>query len=322
MDENHHEHEHFFLFVDEFDPHEPFHSSEPYNSMYDPDWNDDLFFWPTYGPNLYSDDELKHLKAQYAGKLTIADTWLGRVLNRMDQYRLWENTLIILTTDHGHFLGEHEWVGKGIYPQYQTIAHIPLVIHDPTDDRPRRSQALTTVVDIAATVLDVYDIDRGHMDGRSILPLLRGEREQIREYALYGWFGAYMQITDGTYTYLKAPESLDNGPLYIYRMTWNSAPWWNIPVPDRRLETDYYIPHEDRAIGRILLNKEEKYELGIQKSQIAEPTQLFNVLEDPDQTRDLSGDGRLVNRYDDFLIRALREVGCPPEQFQRLALRL
>lgn len=316
---NHDQHERFYLCIDEFDPHEPFHSSEPYNSMYDPDWDEPMFFWPAYGPNKYSEKDLKHLRAQYAGKLTMADAWLGKLLDKLDEHDLWKDTLVILSTDHGHFLGEHQWVGKGICPQHQTIAHIPLMIACP-GVQPGRSEALTTTVDIAATILDAYGLQADRLDGRSLLPLLRGEVQRVREHALYGWFGAYMQITDGTHTYLRAPAAADNGPLYIYRNTWNTAPWWRVPVPDERLELGRFMPHEDRVIGRMLLSEEEKRRLGVSRQALYQPTQLYNVLEDPEQARDLTADRVLVARYERLLSRALQETGCPPELFIRLGL--
>lgn len=320
LDDNHDQHDQFLLFIDEFDPHEPFHCSEPYNSMYDPQWDDPPLFWPSYGPAMrYSPEELKHLRAQYAGKLTMADRWLGRVLDKLDEYGLWEDTMVILTTDHGHFLGEHEWVGKGIYPQYQPIAHIPLMIACP-GVAPRRANALSTVVDICATVLDAMGVAPGEMDGRSLMPVLRGQAESVRDWALYGWFGAYLQITDGDFTYLRAPESPDNGPLYMYRLTWNTAPWWSVPIPDDRLEIGRYHPRERRMIGRMKLTEDEKARLGITAAQVSQPTQLYDVRTDETQTNNLAEDQELRARYEALLARAMREVGCPPEQFERLGL--
>jgi arylsulfatase A-like enzyme len=319
LEGNHHAHEQFLLFIDEFDPHEPFHSSEPYNSMYDPEWDDLPFFWPTYGPNRYSEQELRHLRTQYAGKLTMADAWLGRVLDKLDQHNLWSDSLVILTTDHGHFLGEKDWVGKGTFPQYQPIAHIPLMIASPGVPS-GRSEALTTIVDLAATVLDAFGEATESLDGRSILPLLRGEREKIRDWALFGQFGAYVQITDGKHVYLRAPESEMNDPLYIYRLTWNTAPWWGVPVPDERLEIGRFFPHDDRIVTRIQLNEHDKQRLQVLKRWIPEPTQLCDVEADPEQKNDLAGDAKLSSRFEKLLAKALKEVGCPPEQFDRLAL--
>lgn len=319
LEDNHHQHERFLLFIDEFDPHEPFHSSEPYNSMYGDEWDDIPFFWPTYGPNRYTERELSHLRAQYAGKLTMADQWLGRVLDKLDEHDLWRDTLVILTTDHGHFLGEKEWVGKGIFPHYQPIAHIPLLIAAPGVPA-GRSQALTTTVDLAATVLDAFGEEAGGLDGRSILPLLSGEAEKIRNWALYGTFGAYVHVTDGKYVYLRSPESENNDPLYIYRLTWNTAPWWGVPIPDERLEMGKYLPHEDRMVTRMRLSEHDKQRLQVIKRWIPEPTQLHDIETDPEQKTDLSGDPALHGKYKRLLASALEEAGCPPEQFTRLAL--
>ncbi|WP_049823076.1 sulfatase [Thermobaculum terrenum] len=104
----------WLLVIDSFDVHEPFHCPEPYASMYtDEDPTDpELILWPRYGrvdegSSRLTDRQLAFVRAQYAGKLTMVDRWLGVLLDEMDRQGLWANTLLILTTDHGHFLGEH-----------------------------------------------------------------------------------------------------------------------------------------------------------------------------------------------------------------------
>jgi len=75
--ERNHGRDRFFLMIDEFDPHEPFHVPPPYDTMYDPDWDGLLYFWDQYGR---CDDEpeayMRHIRAQYAGKITMVDRWL------------------------------------------------------------------------------------------------------------------------------------------------------------------------------------------------------------------------------------------------------
>src|SRR5262249_30622215 len=80
LGENAHRHERFFLLVDEFDPHEPFDTPEPYRSMYDSDWTGSPLIWPPYFIKALDARETRQLRAQYAGKVTMIDRWLGRVL--------------------------------------------------------------------------------------------------------------------------------------------------------------------------------------------------------------------------------------------------
>jgi arylsulfatase A-like enzyme len=123
-------HDKWFLLVDEFDPHEPFDTPEPYASMYDPNWQGPHLIWPPYTAagirnGHLTVDQARQLRAQYGAKLTMIDTWLGRILDVFDAQDLWSNTALIVCTDHGHYLGEKDIFGKPAVPIYQPLGHIP-----------------------------------------------------------------------------------------------------------------------------------------------------------------------------------------------------
>src|SRR5499425_1784977 len=124
-------HERFLLFVDEFDPHEPFDTPEPYASLYDPDWRGPHLIWPPYlrgarAAGVLSAADARQLRACYGAKLTMIDAWLGRVLDALDRRRLWDSTAVFLCTDHGHYLGEKDIWGKPPVPVFEPLGHIPL----------------------------------------------------------------------------------------------------------------------------------------------------------------------------------------------------
>ena len=70
-------------------------------------------------------EELDFIRAQYFGKMSMVDTWLGTLMSRMDELALWDDTMVIFTTDHGHDLGERRVFGKQ-YPHYDSHANIPM----------------------------------------------------------------------------------------------------------------------------------------------------------------------------------------------------
>ena len=97
-------HERFLLFIDEFDPHEPFDTPEPYASMYDDTWEGPHLIWPPYmrgavEKGVLKPEEARQLRAQYGAKLTMIDAWFGRLLDALDRADLWESTAVIVTTD-------------------------------------------------------------------------------------------------------------------------------------------------------------------------------------------------------------------------------
>lgn len=182
----------FYLHVDCFDVHEPFYVPEPYRSLYT-DGNPHLYNpWPPYGrvdegENSLLGEELAWVRAQFAGKLTMVDTWLGRVFDVLERLDLWARTCVIVTTDHGHYLGEHGWIGEPAAPLYGTLCHIPLLIWHP--DRAHngaRMDAITQTVDLYATVLELLGLASPETEtthSRSLVPLLLDKTTTHREHA-------------------------------------------------------------------------------------------------------------------------------------------
>lgn len=322
LDRNH-RHERFFLFIDEFTPHEPFYCPDSYWKAYDPDYTGLPYFWDEYGPLKDSAKDLHHIRSQYAGCVTMLDAKLAGIFSRMEKYNLWDNTMVILMTDHGHFLGEHNVLGKPAgtnVEDYQTLAHTPLAIYAPKAARGAKSRAVVQTVDVHATILDAFGVQpEKPTHGKSIMPLLRGEGESIRNFALYGYFGRCVNICDGNYVYMQAPLNEGNGPLYMYSNRWSTAPWWEVPQPDERLETGKYMPESDCAVGRVKLNKREKSRLGI--VNITTESKLFNIDRDEDQKNNLVEKERaLADKYKKHMSTVLKDIKAPNEQFKRLGL--
>lgn len=315
-------HEQFFLMVDEFDPHEPFDCPEEYWRQYDPDWAGPKdFYWPAYGRNEYTEAEAHHIRARYAGNITLADKYLGEVLDRMDEDNLWENTALIVMTDHGHFLGDHDWWGKPSCPQHREIAHIPLFIHVPGVGGGNRSNALGTHVDIHATILDLMGCPAPRdMDGKSLVPGLRGEESNPRESLLTGWWGMHVNWTDGRHFYMRAPATKDNQPLYFYTNRWAPSPWWNLPGPDDRTEFGRFMPRVDMPMCRQPIRTEEMPRANnISLENLRKGSLLFDLLEDPDQQENLVG-GSAEKDAESQLRALMKRQTSPPEQFIRLGL--
>ena len=125
-------HERFLLFIDEFDPHEPFDTPEPYASQYDPSWEGPKLIWPPYAVGPIAKGHMPardghQVRANYGSSLTMIDRWFGKLLDAIDELGLIDDTMIVLCSDHGHYLGEKTvddldiW-GKPAVPFYETAA--------------------------------------------------------------------------------------------------------------------------------------------------------------------------------------------------------
>ncbi|MGB3808622.1 MAG: sulfatase [Parvibaculum sp.] len=324
IEENAGHHARFMLFVDEFDPHEPFDTPEPYASMYDKDWEGPHLIWPPYmqgalAKGVLSEAQAHQLRASYGGKLTMIDRWFGKIIDAIERKGLWDDTLIILCTDHGHYLGEKDIWGKPGVPIYETLGHIPLLISHP-GIAPGTCDALTTSVDLFATLADVFGVKvRQRTHGRSLLPLLRGEVSSVRDWLLTGVWGREVHFVDGRYKYARGPRAA-NAPLTMLSNRWSTMPTHHLtreqelPLPDDRAYLDH-MPGSTIPVIRQDWQAGDK--LPFWAFMRFTGHHLYDLEEDASEDRNLAGtplEAELAER----LRVALKELDVPDSQFARL----
>ena len=95
------EEDNWFLQIEAFDPHEPFYTQKEYKRLYPDDYHGKNLDWPDYGKNEYGKEATKHVRYEYAALLSMCDRYLGRVLDMMDHYDMWKDTMLIVNTDYG-----------------------------------------------------------------------------------------------------------------------------------------------------------------------------------------------------------------------------
>ena len=209
------ESDNWHLHLEVFDPHEPFDCPDRYLEMYGDRWDRYLYNWPDYAPldpQLDDEEAVAHIRRRYAAVLAMADHWLGRLLDRMDELDLWKDTQVILTTDHGHLLGEHGYWAKNYMFDYNELARIPLFVARP-GHRAGRCESLTQTIDLVPTLLETFAVPVPEsVRGRSLLPLtaeLNAGRSPalhaLHEAVLYGYFGKDINLSDGRHTYCRQP---------------------------------------------------------------------------------------------------------------------
>ncbi|HEX6115311.1 MAG TPA: sulfatase-like hydrolase/transferase [Geminicoccaceae bacterium] len=150
----------------------------------------------------------------------MCDAYFGRLLDYFDEHDLWRDTALILTTDHGFLLSEHEWWGKNRMPYYEEISHIPLFVYHPefAGEGGKRRSMLTQTIDLMPTLLDVFGIaPPPEVRGHSLLPCL-GDVRQLREIGIFGMFGGPIGATDGRFAYYLFAQDLLAPRLYEYTL--------------------------------------------------------------------------------------------------------
>ncbi|MFM8830706.1 MAG: sulfatase [Spartobacteria bacterium] len=249
LDRNH-ARQKFFLWSEAFDPHEPHFLPERYRTMYSADGKDHPEFtcWPPYQNHAElrrflaeaSDAELDWVRAQYHGKVTMVDHWLGRVFDRLDALDLWKDTCVILTTDHGHELCADRSLMSPYaksYPHREAHSRIPLMIYHPQATGGRRVSALTNALDVNATLRELT----GESAPGSLLPLVRGEAGTHREQVIFGDFGTGVCLA--TDDWILAQGCRSDRPLNWYSTTGLRV------SPD--MVAGHFIPGVDIAQWRV-----------------------------------------------------------------------
>jgi arylsulfatase A-like enzyme len=317
----------FLLFVDEFDPHEPFDTPDPWANKYDPDWDEELMIWPPYSVKtvengILNEKQARHVRANYGSKLSMIDHWFGKVLDTLDAQNLWEDTMVIVCTDHGHYLGERDIFGKPGVPHYEPMGHTPLMIYHPQSSV-QTVDGLTTNVDINATLCDLFGVEadqRNH--GKSMLPMLTGEQTSIREWALAGIYGRWVHVLDGKRKYARGPVNDDNLPLSMWSNRWSTMPIHimpdlRLPMPDRRAFLDF-MPSSEIPVIRQQFQPGDMLPYWCVGQRINEHY-LYDLHNDPQETENLLG-SQAEKDMQDLLRTALTEVEAPAEQLARLGL--
>jgi arylsulfatase A-like enzyme len=152
------------------------------------------------------EDHRRHVIPTYMGLISQADTHLGKLLAFMESRDLLENTLIVVTSDHGSYLGDH-WLGeKELF--HEESVRIPMIVFDPTSaadaTRGTSTEQLVEAIDLVPTFVQAVGgvPNESRLEGRSLLPLIHGREE--------AWRSAVFSEQD--YSYMRARHLLNLGP--------------------------------------------------------------------------------------------------------------
>ena len=318
-------HDRWFLFVDEFDPHEPFDTPDPWATMYDDTWDEPRMIWPPYSTKVLengvlTEREAHHVRSNYGSKLSMIDHWLGTVMDTCDELGLWDDTAFVLCTDHGHYLGERDAFGKPSMPIHREMGHIPMLVAWP-GVAPRDCDALTTSVDIHATIADVFGITPEHRThGRSLAPVVTQQADRVRDAVLTGLWGNEVVVVGDGVRYVRAPDP--SSDLVMWSNRWSTMPIHafpqvRLPRPDDRATLDRLDVTGQVPVIRQPFSPGDPMPYWVS----GRPKQhlLFDVDVDPLEVEDIAGTAREKAAID-LLRAALDDVDAPAEQYARLGL--
>jgi arylsulfatase A-like enzyme len=207
--EENYRHEKFFLWIDSFDPHEPWDPPNYYVDMYDPGYQGVEIIYPAgVKVSQLTPEELKHMRALYAGEVTMVDRWFGRFMDKVRELGLDENTVIVFMSDHGKIHGEHGVIGMASQHVYTELYNIPLIIRHPEGEGAGKLiSALAYNYDLIPTIFNLIGAEPpANLDGLDLWPLVTGEKTKLREHLICA-HDEYVSVWTHKWLYAQGPET-------------------------------------------------------------------------------------------------------------------
>jgi len=206
--------ENFLLWVEMFDPHEPWDPPPKYYDMYrNPNYTGPNILSPWFHSTVasdYTEEELEDILALYAGEVTLVDTWVGKLLDKVDELGLRDNTAIVFVSDHGvpicdrGIMGKFPKVGSGMC---RHTCNQPLIIRHPEFSKGKRIKELVWSPDYMPTCCEMLGVEPPEtVHGRSFWKLVTDDDKSVaRDHIISGRFKDYYYVVDEKWSFF--PES-------------------------------------------------------------------------------------------------------------------
>lgn len=209
-------HERICLWLDLFEPHEPWDPPARFDAYADKTRRGPRLILPMGGPmeRWATPDDVQHIRGLYAGEVSFVDHSLGRLFESLRALHYLDDSVVVVLADHGHPLGDHGKFLKGPDRMYGELLHIPFMVRLPAGrGGGRRTDALVQFQDLLPTLLELIGTpgDLGFMHGRSFAGLLRGETDEHREAIITGYHeGIDRCIRTRQWSYIERPVGEDD----------------------------------------------------------------------------------------------------------------
>ncbi len=173
-----------------------------------------VHYFDPHAPYEPPDDLRQQFAAKpYDGEIALVDRELGRLFRRLDEQRLLDNTIVLVTADHGESLGEHDEDTHGVFI-YDATVRVPMIVAGPRVAKGKVASVVARGVDIMPTLLELSEVPvPAGINGRSLAPALRGQTlpdepaylESQMAMRHLGWSPVY-GLRDANWKYIQAPR--------------------------------------------------------------------------------------------------------------------
>jgi arylsulfatase A-like enzyme len=152
-----------------------------------------------------SEEEVIYLREKYDEKIKEADEEIRRIVKKLREMKIYDNSIIIITSDHGECFGEHGFLVHGHTP-YEELIHVPLIIKFPYNKYGGKNyEQIVRHVDIVPTILDILNLkNKSEFQGISLIPIIEGKNITLDAYS---WSKEAISLREKSYKYILYPES-------------------------------------------------------------------------------------------------------------------
>lgn len=278
-----------------------------------PAGNEEKYYdWPR-GKVIETEDEIAQVQRRYKALVSMCDYHLGKIMDEMDKYDMWDDTMLIVGTDHGILLSEHDWWSKNLMPYYDEIANVPFFMWDPRSKKKDiRSDALVQMIDWAPTLLKYFNLDATKdMMGQDLAPVIESD-EYIHDSILYGAHSAQVNCTDGNYTYMRG--SAEGRHDHVYNYTLMPSHMKKMFTVDELKDAEFVEPFSfTKGLNLLKVKSCDRYNI------TGFGTLLYNRNNDKFQLTPLA-DSEVENKMTDKMLKLMNEADAPYDLYYRLGL--
>ena len=313
--ERNHDQDNWFLQLETFDPHEPFVSHRSFKDRYPSDYDGALFDWPAYREVTETPEQVAEARRNYAALLSMCDARLGDILDMMDRHDMWQDTMLIVWTDHGYMLGEHNCWAKNWMPMYEEVAHTPFFMWDPRQPDAagtRRDALVQPAIDLGPTLLRSFGLEpTADMLGHDLAPVMADDTA-VRDAAIFGYHNQHVNITDGRYVYMRQGRADVPCPSYTL-MPMSMRGFKMNPSTDVSLAEPFSFT-KGMPVLKFMRKRPEREPHPDLTTHL-----LYDLKTDPGQSS-TAADGEAEQRLKRRMAELMHACDAPPAQYVRMAL--
>jgi arylsulfatase A-like enzyme len=183
----------------------------------DPNWEEGCrkITHSLYGPaRILTKQELKNLKTRYSAEVTLVDTWFGYFIDYIKRLGIYDDSIIVVVSDHGHMLGEHGLVAKAANPLGREVADLVAMIRFPGGKHSGKTcEKFCYHYDIATTISNACGVSTNKMEGKDLLKLVENDDLVYYDHVTVAWGGS-VAVYDGDFWYNGFVWDTKGGRLY------------------------------------------------------------------------------------------------------------